>query len=53
MFEVSHDNTSKLICASGDDSDQLGHPSSLIRVFVVFSVDDYYPKTFVLFSCEQ
>ena len=41
MFEVPHDNTSKLICMSNSDSDQLGHPSSLIRVFLVSSVDDY------------
>ena len=36
MFKVPHDNTGKLICVSSDDSDQLGHPSSPIRV-----LDDY------------
>ena len=49
MFEASHDNDSKLICVSSDDSDQLGHPSSLIRVFAVRSVDDYYPKRLFCF----
>ena len=44
MFEVPHDNTSKLICVSSDDLDQLGHPSSLIRV-----LDDYYPKRLFCF----
>ena len=39
----------KLICVSSDDSDQLGHPSSLIRVFVVSSVDDYYAKRLFCF----
>ena len=29
---------------SSGDSDQFGHPFSLIRVFDVSSVDDYYPK---------
>ena len=45
MFEVPHDNTSKLICVSSDDSGQLGHPSTLIRV-----LDDYYPKRLFCFS---
>ena len=35
---------------SSDDSDQLGHPSSLI---IVSSVDGCYPKYLFLFSCEQ
>ena len=39
MFGVPQDNTSKLICVSSDDLDQLGYPSSLIRF-----LDDYYPK---------
>ena len=39
MFEMPHDNSSKLMCLSSDDSAQLGHMSILIRV-----LDDYYPK---------
>ena len=34
-FEPSHDKTSKMACAPGGDSDQPGHPLSLIRVFTV------------------
>ena len=48
MFEVPHDNTSKLTCVSNDDSDQVGHPSSQIIVFVV-SVDDYNPNLLFCF----
>ena len=31
--EPPHDNTNKLACAPSEDSDQPGHPPSLIRVF--------------------
>ena len=30
-----HDNTNKMECAPSEDSDQPGHPPSLIRVFAV------------------
>ena len=36
--EPPHDKTNKMICAPSEDSDQLGHPPSLIRVFAVRSV---------------
>ena len=49
MFEVPHDNTSKLTCMSNDASDQLGNPSSLRRVFFVSSVDSYYQKRLFFF----
>ena len=31
--EPQHDKTYKMTCAPDEDSDQLGHPPSLIRVF--------------------
>ena len=37
-FEPPRDKTNKLICVPSEDSDQPGHPSSLIRVFAVHSV---------------
>ena len=33
--ESPHDKTNKMACAPSEDSDQLGHPPSLIRVFAV------------------
>ena len=36
--EPRHDKTSKLTCALSEDSDQPGHPPSLITVFAVHSV---------------
>ena len=33
--EPPHDKTNKLTCAPSEDSDQPGHPPSLIRVFAV------------------
>ena len=33
--EPLHDKTSKMACAPSEDSDQPGHPPSLIRVFAV------------------
>ena len=33
--QVAHDKTNKMACAPSDDSDQPGHPPSLIRVFTV------------------
>ena len=37
-FEPPCDKTNKLACAPSEDSDQPGHPPSLIRVFAVRSV---------------
>ena len=34
-FEPGHDKTNKMACAPSKDSDQPGHPLSLIRVFAV------------------
>ena len=38
IYEPQHDKTKKKICAPSKNSDQPGHPSSLIRVFAVHSV---------------
>ena len=35
LYEPAHDETNKMTCAPSVDSDQPGHPSSLIRVFAV------------------
>ena len=35
LFEPLHDKTNKMACAPSEDSDQPGHPPSLIRVFAV------------------
>ena len=43
-YEPPHDKTNKIICASSEDSDQPGHPPSLIRVFAVRSEDSQGPK---------
>ena len=34
-YEPLHDKTNKMACAPSEDSDQVGHPPSLIRVFAV------------------
>ena len=34
-FEPAHDKSYKMTCAPSEDSDQPGHPLSLIRVFAV------------------
>ena len=34
-FEPPHDKTNKMARAPSEDSDELGHPPSLIRVFAV------------------
>ena len=36
--DTPHDKTNKVACAPSKDSDQPGHPPSLIRVFAVRSV---------------
>ena len=35
LNELPHDKTNKMACAPSEDSDQPGHPPSLIRVFAV------------------
>ena len=35
MIEPTHDKTNKMTCTPSVDSDQPGHPPSLIRVFAV------------------
>ena len=37
-FEPTHDKTNKMTFVLSEDSDQPGHPPSLIRVFAVRSV---------------
>ena len=34
-YELPHDKTNKMVCAPSEDSDQPGHPPSLIRVITV------------------
>ena len=38
VYEPPHDKTNKVACAPSEDSDQPGHPPSLISVFAVRSV---------------
>ena len=38
LNEPLHDKNNKMICAPSEDSDQPGHPPSLIRVIAVHSV---------------
>ena len=38
LYEPARDKTNILTCAPSEDSDQLGHLPSLIRVFAVRSV---------------
>ena len=35
LFEPPHDKTNKMTCAPNEDSDQPGHPPSLIRDFAL------------------
>ena len=41
IIESMHNKTNKMTCASSEDSDQPGHPPSLIRVFAVRSKKDW------------
>ena len=43
-FEPPHDKTNKMIFVPSEDSDQPGHPPSLIRVFAVRSVGSLGPN---------
>ena len=44
IIEAPHDKTNKMACAPSEDSDQPGHPPSLIRVFAVRSVGSQGPQ---------
>ena len=43
-FEPQHDKTNKMTCAPSEDSDQPGHPPSLIRVFAVRMKKPWVPR---------
>ena len=49
-FEPLHDKTNKMTCVPSKDSDQPGHPPSLIRVFAVHSIGSKGPN---VSSCTQ
>ena len=42
--ELTDDKINKMICVPSEDSDQPGHPPSLIRVFAVCSVSSWGPN---------
>ena len=50
LHELPHDKTNIMTLAPSNDSDQLGHLVSLIRVFAVHSVGSWGPK---VSSCGQ
>ena len=43
-FEPPHDKSNKMTFAPSEDSDQPGHPPSLIRVFAVRSIGSLVPN---------
>ena len=43
-FEPPHDKTNKMTFVSSEDSDQPGHPPSLIRFFAVHAVGSLGPN---------
>ena len=43
-FEPPHDKTNKMTFVPSEDSDQPGHPPSLIRVFALRSMGSLGPK---------
>ena len=45
LYEPSHEKTNNMTCAPSEDSDQPGHPRSLIRVFTVCSVSGSFMRT--------
>ena len=49
-YEQPHDKTNKMTRAPSEDSDQPGHPPSLIRVFTVRSMGSWGPN---VSSCRQ
>ena len=44
-FEPSHDKTNTMIFVPSEDSDQPGHPPSLIRVFALRSMGNLGPNS--------
>ena len=50
ITKPQHDKTNKMAYAPSEDSDQPGHPPSLIRVFAVHSTGSSGPK---VSSCRQ
>ena len=38
LFDQRHEKNNKMACAPSEDSDQPGHPPSLIRVFAMRSM---------------
>ena len=48
--DLRHVKSNKMACAPSEDSDQPGHPPSLIRVFAVHSMDSWGPN---VSSCGQ
>ena len=50
IYEPAHDKTIKLTCMPSEDSDQPGHPPSLIKVFAVLSMGGQGPNAS---SCGQ
>ena len=44
LNESQHDKSNIMICAPSEDSDQPGHPPSLIRVFAVRSMVSYFMR---------
>ena len=43
-YEPHRDKTNKMACAPSEDSDQPGHPPSLIRIFAVRLMGSQGPK---------
>ena len=52
-FEPPHDKTIKMTFVSSEDSDQPGHPPSLIRVFVMRSVSSLGPSLLQAYSADS
>ena len=48
IIEPPHDKTNKMACAPREDSDQPGHPSSLIGVFAVRMISQGNPPVFAV-----
>ena len=44
IWATQHDKTNKMTCAPNEDSDQSGHPRSLIRDFAVRSMGSQGPN---------
>ena len=52
LFEPPHDKTNKVACAPIKDSDQPGHPTSLIRVFTVH-IEKHWVLSYPLSASED